>query len=517
MLENPKYQKLAQHFKYDAGVLAKYDIQVQGLKCDTLLASYLLDPASSHKLDSLALKYLNHRMISYEEVVKKNQAASFAEVPLTEACIYSAEDADVTFRLGEIFLKKLQEEELTKVLFELEQPLARVLLKMENWGVKVDVKFLQDLQKEFGDKMVAKEKRIYELAGEEFNIQSPKQLGVILFEKLKLPVQKKTKTGFSTDVSVLTALSQEHDLPREILDFRSLAKLKATYVDALIQIADPKTHRVHTHYNQTIAETGRLSSTDPNLQNIPIRSDDGAKIRQAFIAEAGYCLLSADYSQIELRVLAQLSQDEVLLKAFKNNEDIHRMTASSIFGTPEDTVTPEMRASGKTVNFAVIYGQTAFGLSTQLGVSQKEAKVYIDEYFKKYAGVKSYRDRVLADARKSGEVRTLMGRRRFVPELNSKNFGARSNAERIAFNTVIQGTAADIIKMAMLEIDQALESEGLQSRMLLQVHDELVFEAKNSELKDLRQIVAKKMEGAVDFDVHLKVEMGSGANWREAH
>lgn len=517
IFENPKIKKMAQHFKYDAGVLANYGVQVAGLECDTLLASYLIDPASSHKLDALSLKYLNHKMLTFEEVVGKNKAKNFSEVSTQMACQYSGEDADVTFRLGNILLKKLKEEKLEDVLFKLEQPLAQVLLKMELAGVKVDITFLKKLQKEFGEKMIHIESNIYKLAGEEFNIQSPKQLAVILFDKLKLPVIKKTKTGYSTDVGVLNTLSAEHDLPREILAFRSLAKLKATYVDALLQIADSKTHRVHTHYNQTIAETGRLSSTEPNLQNIPIRSEDGAKIRQAFIAEPGFILLSADYSQIELRVLAHMSQDPLLLEAFEKEKDIHRLTAASLFDVPKSKVTPEMRASGKTVNFGVIYGQTPYGLSGQLGVSQKEAKQYIEDYFKRYEGVRAFREKVLETARESGEVRTLLGRRRFVHDLGSKNFMARANAERIAFNTIIQGTAADIIKQAMLDIQKALEEGKFKSRMLLQVHDELVFEAQEKELNKLKKLVKKYMEGAVKFRVPLKVDMGQGANWREAH
>lgn len=516
IFENVKIPKIAQHFKFDAGVLQRCGIDVQGLQCDTLLASYLLDPASSHRLDFLSLKFLSHKTISYEEVTK-GLDGDFSKVPLEQAKQYSAEDSDVTFQLGEIFLDKLEKENLLPILRDLEQPLTRILLKMELTGVRIDTDFLKNLQTEFSERMSAIEKNIYRLAGEEFNIQSTKQLGVILFEKLKLEVIKKTKTGYSTDVEVLTTLSDHHDLPREILAFRSLAKLKSTYVDALLAQVDPKTGRVHTHYQQTVAETGRLSSNDPNLQNIPIRSEDGAKIRQAFVAEDGFVLLSADYSQIELRVLAHFSEDPVLLKAFSKNEDIHRLTAASVFKVKEDQVTPAMRASGKTLNFAVIYGQTPFGLSAQLGVTQKEAKEYIENYFAKYQGVKKFRDHILAEARKNGEVRTLMGRRRFVPDLNSKNFGLRSLAERIGFNTVIQGSAADIIKKAMIEIDQEITRQKLSSRMLMQVHDELIFEVKEEELSLVKKLVKKHMEGVVDFRVPLTVEMGVGPNWAEAH
>jgi len=517
ILEDLKVGKVAQNYKYDAAIFQNYQISLKGLAGDTMLASYLLDPAGSHKLDILSLKYLGHKMISFKEVIGKEKGGDFSSVSLKEAAEYSAEDSDVTLQLWEIFQKRLKKEGFWKLLVELEQPLSEVLLKMERWGIKVDTGFLKNLQKDFGTRIIKKEKKIYELAGEEFNIQSPKQLSTILFEKLKLPVLKKTKTGYSTNVDVLTELSKEHDLPKEILDFRSLAKLKSTYVDALLNLAEPQTGRVHTSYNQTIAETGRLSSSDPNLQNIPIRSEDGAKIRQCFVADEGFTLISADYSQIELRVLAHLSEDPVLLEAFKNNQDVHRITAAGIFKVKEEEVSPKMRASGKTINFAVIYGQTPFGLSQQLGVSQKEAKEYIDYYFARYKGVRDYREKILEGARKEGEVRTLLGRRRYVPDINSKNMGVRNFSERIAFNTVIQGTAADIIKKAMIEIDQSMVQKKLKSRMLLQVHDELVFEVKESELEEMKKLVIQHMEGVVDFEVPLKVEVGQGANWAEAH
>lgn len=517
LLEDPEVLKAAQHFKYDAGVLQNYQIHLQGLVCDTLLASYLLDPSGSHKLDALSLKYLGHKMISYQEVTGQKQGGLFAEVDLEKAKDYACEDADVTWQLAELLFEKIKQENLQSVLTELEQPLSEVLLKMERWGIKIDVPFLKKLQQDFATRMEATEAKIYEVAGEKFNIQSPKQLAEILFEKLKLPPVKKTKTGYSTDVEVLTQLSEEHALPAEILAFRGLAKLKSTYVDALIAQADPETHRVHTHFNQTVAETGRLSSNDPNLQNIPIRTEDGAKIRQAFVAEQGFTLLSADYSQIELRVLAEMSQDPQLVEAFKEDQDVHRITAAGVFGVKEEDVTSEMRAKGKTLNFAVIYGQTPFGLSKLLKVSQKEAKHYIEQYLKKYQGVARFREEVLNKAREAGEVRTLLGRRRFAKDLNSKNFSLRSLAERVAFNTVIQGTAADLIKKAMLEIDAEMEKEKLKSRMLLQVHDELIFEVKDSELTPMKKLVKEKMEGVADFQVALKVEIGTGASWGAAH
>lgn len=515
VLENPAVAKVAQHFKYDSHVMLNYGIRVAGLSCDTMLASYLLDPAASHKLDNLASRYLDHKMISFEEVAGKT--GDFSAVAPQAASDYSCEDADVTWQLAELFQPKLKEEGLWDLFHDVEIPLSLVLEEMERRGIKVDKGFLEGLQREFGDRIVAREAKIHALAGEAFNIQSPKQLGTILFEKLKLPVQRKTKTGYSTDVEVLTELAKVHDLPKEILEYRSLTKLKSTYVDALLAILDPVTHRVHTSFNQTIAETGRLSSSDPNLQNIPIRSEDGAKIRRAFVAEPGYSLLSADYSQIELRVLAHLSEDPTLLQAFAEEQDIHRMTAASIFQVNEALVTPNMRAAGKTVNFAVVYGQTPFGLSGQLGVTQAQAKKYIDQYFEKYSGVRDYRERVLAQAREKKEVRTWMGRRRFVLDIDSKNAIARNFAERIAFNTVIQGTAADIIKKAMVEIEAELRERKLKSRLLLQVHDELVFEAEYSELETVRELIKRRMEGAVPFQVLLKVEIGVGASWAEAH
>lgn len=515
LLEDSKIQKYAQNFKYDAHVLANHGIQLSGLRCDTMLASYLLDPASSHKLDNLSSRYLNHQMISFEEVAGKS--GDFAQVEPAVASQYSCEDADVTLQLAELFLPKIEEAGLAPLLQEVELPLSSVLLKMERIGIKIDRNFLLKLQSEFGERMLGHEKKVKELAGEDFNLQSPKQLATILFEKLQLPAVKKTKTGYSTDVEVLTELSKLHELPKELLEHRSLAKLKSTYVDALLALANPATDRVHTSFNQSIAETGRLSSSDPNLQNIPIRSEDGAKIRQAFIAESGFTLLSADYSQIELRVLAHLSNDPILLAAFADDLDIHRMTAARIFDVHEGLVTAQMRASGKTVNFGVVYGQTPFGLSGQLGVTQAQAKKYIEQYFEKYSGVREYRERVLAEARRCKEVRTLMGRRRFVPDIDSKNTMSRNFAERIAFNTVIQGSAADIIKMAMIHIDREMQKSQLSSHLLLQVHDELVFEMAAGEAELLRDLVRQGMEAVVDFKVPLKVEMGEGRSWGEAH
>jgi DNA polymerase-1 len=482
-----------------------------------MIAAYLLEPSGTHNLDYLSRSYLDHATITYEEVTGGKKGISFAEVSLEKALEYSGEDADMAFQLCKILSAKIREEGLGGVFREFELPLVPVLGRMELAGIKIDRAFLTKLQQEFSTRMAASEKKVYELAEGEFNINSPKQLGQILFEKLKLPVQRKTKTGYSTDVDVLTALAKIHDLPREILAYRSLKKLKSTYVDALLEIADPKTDRVHTSFNQTIAETGRLSSSDPNLQNIPIRTEDGKKIRQAFVADHGFQLLSADYSQIELRVLAHLSEDPSLLEAFAKEEDVHRITAASIFGLSITEISSSMRSAGKTVNFAVVYGQTPFGLSQQLGIPPAKAKEYIDNYFLKYQQVQAYREKVLSEARKNEVVHTMYGRRRRVPDISSKNPNVRGFAERIAFNSVIQGTAADLIKLAMIRIDQRLRDEKLKSRMLLQVHDELVFEVADSEVEEMKTLVRKEMEGVAQLKIPLKVEMGMGSHWGEAH
>lgn len=514
-LESESIPKIAQNFKYDYQILKRVGVEVENLYFDPMIASYLLDPAGSHGLDYLAQTYLHHKMIAFEEVTEKGK--SFADVPLDKALAYSAEDAEATYLLAQKLEKNIQDETLDKVFQDIELPLESILARMELRGIKVDRAYLKDLQSDFTSRLQISEKKIFEIAKREFNVNSPKQLGQILFEELKLPVQKKTKTGYSTDVDVLTELAKVHPLPEEILVCRSLSKLKSTYVDSLLALADAKTDRIHTSFNQTVAETGRLSSTDPNLQNIPIRTSEGKKIRQVFIAEEGFQLLSADYSQIELRVLAHLSEDPVLIEAFEKNLDIHRMTAASIFGLSEDQVTPSMRASGKTVNFGVVYGQSPFGLAGQLGIPQAKAKEYIEQYFARYSKVKSYREKVLEEAREKGVVRTLYGRLRRVNDIHSKNPSVRNFAERIAFNTVIQGTAADLIKVAMIRVEKVLREKKLESRMLLQVHDELVFEVREGEVEVLKALVKECMEGAAKLKVPLLVETGMGKNWNEAH
>ncbi len=515
LLENPLKKKIAQNYKYDEQVLHRAGIRVQGLSFDTLIAAYLLEPAASHNLDALAQTYLDYKTLTFAEVTEGKKNPSFAEVSLEKALAYSAEDAEVTLRLAQLFKPKLKEQNLEKLFHEIELPLVSVLSDMEKAGIKTDKPFLEKLQENFGNGLKIAEEKIHQLAGESLNINSPKQLGKVLFEKLKLPVQRKTKTGYSTDVDVLNELSQFHELPKEILAYRSLAKLKSTYVDALLAIADPETHRVHTSFNQTIAETGRLSSSDPNLQNIPIRSEEGRKIREAFIAEKDFCLVSADYSQIELRILAHLAEEPSMIQAFLENQDIHSMTAASIFNLPESEVTPAMRAMGKTVNFGVIYGQTAFGLSQQLGIAPQKAKEYIEQYFARYPQVQIYRQKILQTAQETGEVRTLYQRRRSIPDILSKNPNMRAWAERTAFNTVIQGSAADIIKVAMIQIHDFLKKT--KSRLLLQVHDELIFEVQSSELEKIKAKIIQVMEGVVSFRVPLKVGVGVGKNWGEAH
>lgn len=518
ILEDPKIPKFAQNGKYDFEILLRHGIEVRGLTVDTLLASYLLSPDGSHSLEALAQSYLGHKVTTFKEVVgtgKKQK--SFAEVDLSTACEYSCEDADVCFRLVEILLPRLKEEKLEKLYDEIEMPLIRVLAQMELAGVKIDASFLKKMGEGYAGKMEALQEKIQKKAGQEFNLNSTKQLQQVLFEKLKLPAIRKTKTGYSTDVDVLTALAKKHDVPKLLLDYRMMTKLKSTYLDALPAMINPMTGRVHTSFNQTVAATGRLSSSDPNLQNIPVRTEEGRRIREAFIAAPGCRLLSADYSQIELRVLAHLSHDPLLTAAFCKNQDIHRATAAGIYKVPEGEVTEAMRAVGKTVNFAVLYGQSAFGLSQQLGIGPEEAETYIRSYYDRYAGVAACKERVLKEARSRRAVRTLFGRLRRIPDIDHPNQNVRAMAERTAFNTVFQGTAADIIKRAMIEIQRAIEQDLPLAKMILQVHDELVFEVPEREEEALSAMVVKQMESAASLAVPLKVDIGSGKNWAEAH
>lgn len=517
ILADPWIKKVGQNIKYEWIVLKRYGIELRGILCDTMIASYLLNPTKhNHNLSELAREYLDRELMEFQEVTG-SKGMTFDQVELEKAKNYGAQDADVTLQLSQLLLPKLREEGLLRLFEEVEMPLAVVLAKVEMNGVKIDSELLKEFSKEIEIQLQQKIERIYGLAGEVFNINSSQQLGKILFEKLKLPVIKKTKTGFSTNVEVLEKLSLHHELPLEILGYRNLAKLKSTYVDALPKLVHPETGRVHTSYNQTVTATGRLSSSDPNLQNIPVRTEEGNRIRQAFIPEKGWWILSADYSQIELRILAHLSQDETLIEAFRRDEDIHSRTASEIFGVPMEKVTPLMRRQAKVINFGIIYGMSAYGLSQQLGTEPKIAQTYIDEYFKKYPGVQIYIQKSLEEARTKGYVTTLLQRRRYLPEINSPTASIRQASERVAINTPLQGTAADIIKVAMIRIQNQLDKLRLKTKMIMQVHDELVFEVPEEEMEMASRMVREEMESVTELSVPLRVSLGSGKNWAEAH
>lgn len=519
LLEDPDITKIGQNVKYDRRIMLRYGVQCCGFTWDSMLASYVIDPGRrSHGLDQLAFDFLKHRMLSYAEVTGtgKNQV-SFDQVDVKRATEYSGEDADAVIRLYQQLNPRLESEGVANLFCQIEMPLVDVLVDMEERGVLVDTGKLKVMSREYGDRMAKLLREIYKHAGTEFNVDSPKQLSGILFEKLKLPPSKKTKTGYSTDQEVLEKLADEHPMPRLLLDYRGLAKLKSTYIDALPQMVNAKTGRIHTSFNQAVAETGRLSSSDPNLQNIPARTNDGRRIREAFVAPPGHQLISADYSQVELRILAHVTGDEALLAAYREGTDIHRLTASEVFGVTPEAVTREQRSAGKTINFSVIYGIGAMSLGKSLGVSPGEAQKYIDAYFRRYPGVNVFFDRTVEEARKQGFVTTLLGRKRFLPTLTSKNFQERSFAERAACNTVIQGTAADIIKVAMIELFRRLPMEGLATRMILQVHDELLFEAPEKELGAAQKLIPEVMSSVVKLDVPLEVDTKAALNWAAAH
>ena len=517
ILEDTEVKKVGQNIKYDWIVLKRHGIHLQGIDGDTMIASYLLNPTKhNHNLIEIAREYLDRSVTDYKEVVGTGmKAVTFDQIGLEKARDYSCEDADVTLQLSQLLFPRLKEEGFKDLFDRVEMPLVTVLAKMEMNGVKIDLDLLQGYSKEIEAQLQQKMDRIYAFAGEVFNINSSQQLAKILFDKLKLPVVKKTKTGASTDVEVLTKLSLQHDLPHEILSYRNLSKLKSTYVDALPKLIHPKTGRVHTSYNQTVTATGRLSSSDPNLQNIPIRTEEGNRIRQAFIPEKGWLLVSADYSQIELRLLAHLSKDETLIKAFQNGEDIHARTASEIFEVPIERVTPSMRREAKVINFGIIYGMSAYGLSQQLGIEPKIAQDYIDGYFKKYTGVQAYIENSLKGARQKGYVTTLLHRRRYLPDIDSPTVVVRQATERMAVNTPLQGTAADIIKVAMIRIQNRIEESGLSTKMIMQVHDELVFEVPEEELQEAIPMIQNEMETVMDLSVPLKISIDSGRNWAE--
>jgi len=521
VLENPDVKKIGQNIKYDWMVLKRHGINLAGVIFDTMLASYLINPSKrAHNLDQIAIDFLDHKTTTYKEISGKGKKdVSFSEISLEKAVPYSCEDADITLMAYHVLMPLIDRAGLMELYNNVELPLVPVLMNMEMTGVCVEKEKLVDLSKSFENQLEQLESMIYLIAGEEFNIRSSQQLGRILFEKLKLPVQKKTrkKTGYSTDVNVLTALSDKHELPELILRHRTLAKLKSTYTDALVDLIHPETDRIHTSYNQTVTATGRLSSSAPNLQNIPIRTDEGMEIRKAFVPRKEWIMVSADYSQIELRILAHYSDDDILIKAFKNDEDIHTRTANEVFQVFPSFVTSELRRQAKVINFGIVYGMSPYGLSKELGISRKMAKTYIDNYFARYKGVKRFVDQTISDARKTKKTSTLLGRIRLLPDINSPNKVVREFAERTAINTPVQGTAADLIKLAMIRVDAAFKEGSLNSAMLLSVHDEIVFEVPPEELASVKVLVKEIMEGIWNLKVPLKVNLSSGKNWAEAH
>lgn len=519
LLEDPGVKKTAHNAKYDLLVLRRAGITLRGLDFDSMLASYVLDPSRrSHAIDALAVEFLGVAMTGYDELCGKGkQQMPYDEVPIVAARDYSCADSDIALRLRELFEPRLAEHEADALLRDVELPLVDVLADMEWTGISIDVPWFRSLKTRFEAARLELERQIHAEAGETFNVNSNPQLRTILFEKLGLPIKKKTATGPSTDASVLQELADEgHALPQLLMEYRELAKLESTYLDTLPGLVNPHTGRLHTSYAQTVASTGRLSSHDPNLQNIPIRRELGKDIRRGFIPRSGWTLLAADYSQIELRLLAHLSGDPAFVAAFEAGGDIHRQTASVIFGVPLDAVTSEMRARAKTINFATIYGQGAHALSRQLKIEHAEAKAFIETYFARFAGVRQWLDAAVADARERGYVETIFKRRRYIPEIKDRNFNTRAFGERLAQNSPIQGSAADLIKVAMIRIHHAMAAAAHEARMLLQVHDELVFECPPDEEQALRQLVDREMTGAVRLRVPLVVDIGSGKNWLEA-
>jgi DNA polymerase I len=518
LLEDPAVRKTGQNVKYDFLVLRRLGVNLAGVDFDTMLASYVLDPGRrSHGLDVLALEFLDYTMMSYADLCGKGRGAlAFDECPVEAARDYSCEDADMSLRLRRVFEPQLETHQLTTLFDGVEIPLVDVLAEMEWTGIAIDLPWFASLKTRFQAERQAVERQIYETAGTEFNINSNPQLREILFGKLNLPIVKRTSTGPSTDASVLKELAEEgHALPSLLMEYRELSKLENTYLDALPRLVNPRTGRLHTSFNQTVASTGRLSSSDPNLQNIPIRRELGRDIRRGFIPRPGWHLMSADYSQIELRLLAHLSHDPAFVEAFQAGGDIHMQTAALIFDVPLDQVNGTMRSRAKTINFATIYGQGPHALSRQLGIEHSEAKEFIARYFERFQGVRNYLDSMVAFARENGYVQTIFGRRRYIPELRERNFNIRAFGERTAANSPIQGSAADLIKIAMIRIDNVLRTRKLQSKMLLQVHDELVFEVVPDELEEIKNVVKQQMEHAAELSVPLMVDIGVGKNWVE--
>lgn len=517
VFENEKVKKYGQNIKYDALVLSTKGIHVAGIAFDTMIAAYTLRSDRQHSLDTMAEELLNYKMISFDELTDGGKK-DIRSIPVDDVGMYSAEDADITLQLVDVLHDKIAANGLKPLCTEIEFPLIEVLTQMEINGVKIDTKFLASMSEEIGATLKSIIKKIYKHAGEEFNINSTQQLSKILFEKLKLKTGKKTKTGYSTDVAVLEFLRKEHPIVEELLEYRQLQKLKSTYIDALPKQINPRTGKLHTSFNQTVAATGRLASSDPNLQNIPIRTDIGRKIRQAFIpSDKDSLILSADYSQIELRIMAHVCGDKGLLEAFNNHEDIHASTAAKVFGVSPKDVTREMRRKAKEVNFGIMYGIGPFGLASRLDITQTEAREIINKYFERFPNVNQYIQETIAFAHANGFVETLKGRRRHFPDINNKNQNVRANAERQSINMPIQGTAADMIKLAMIGIHKELKKRKLASKMILQVHDELVFDIPKREEKVMRKLVEDEMKHALELNVPIEVEIGTGKNWLEAH
>ncbi|TWI63613.1 DNA polymerase I [Pseudoduganella lurida] len=519
-LEDAAKRKLGQNLKYDSHIFANYGVNLRGVEHDTLLQSYVFESHRTHDMDSLAMRHLNHKTVAYEEVCGKGASQiCFDQVELQRATEYAAEDADITLRLHLAMHGHVAGDEgLTKIYRSIELPTAVVLQKIERNGVLIDAGLLATQSNELGARITELEQKAYELAEGPFNLGSPKQIGEIFFNKLKLPVVKKTPSGApSTDEEVLQKLAEDYPLPKVLLEYRGMAKLKSTYTDKLPKMINPQTGRVHTNYAQAVAVTGRLASSDPNLQNIPIRTAEGRRIREAFIAPEGSHIVSADYSQIELRIMAHISGDEAMLRAFAEGVDIHRATAAEIFGVPPDEVNSEQRRYAKVINFGLIYGMSAFGLAANLGIDRAAAQNYIDRYFQRFHGVKQYMDETRLEAKSNGYVKTVFGRRLWLPEINSPNGPRRQGAERAAINAPMQGTAADLIKLAMIAVQDWLEKEQLQTRMIMQVHDELVLEVPDAELELVRTTLPQLMAGVAQLKVPLVAEVGVGKNWEEAH
>jgi DNA polymerase-1 len=521
LLEDANRGKVGQHLKYDMNVLSTYGIAVRGVRYDTMLESYVFNSSGNrHDMDTSAKKYLGYDTIAYEQVTGKGaKQIPFAQVDVQRAAEYAAEDADVTLRLHAALWPKLQAEPKLQSVFEqIEMPLVPVLARMEQTGVLIDVDKLKTQSGELGRRMLELQQRAFGLAGRHFSLDSPKQLQQLLYDELKLPVAFKTPSGQpSTNEEALEALADQHELPRLVLDYRSLAKLRSTYTDKLAEHINPRTGRVHTSYHQAVAATGRLSSNDPNLQNIPIRTEEGRRIRQAFIAPPGYKILAADYSQIELRIMAHLSGDPGLLAAFHGNQDVHRATAAEVFGVPPEQIDANQRRAAKAINFGLMYGMSAFGLARQLGIDRGEAGGYMKRYFERYPGVQAFMNATREQAHRDGYVETLFGRRLYLYEINSRNQGLRAGAERAAINAPMQGTAADIIKRAMIAVDAWLQTLGDSARMIMQVHDELVFEVKHEYVAQIEAGVRARMGAAAELAVPLVVDVGVGSNWDQAH